>query len=356
MAQLYEQYWSYTAAFTDLFGTKAVTTLKICVDFLDIHSNEIYTKELYEDLQYEVKSVLNIDLISIRKAINQFVKLGFLKPYLGGFPIETIEFLNATSNIKRKSILSKIVYKYANFDNSMTSPVYGGKRQINFILKTLEEIGHLSEKELTAMMTVDIKEYPTGYLKPVELSQFYRTADNNGFIKRKYNQISHLKNLLGKLEDLVSCDGTIYFETDAKRLFGNNLENRTIIKEPYLQRVYNCELIDESKSVLGSTSAESMIVGNMTKVLIPSHIKPIIESTENEMFDVNNGLLLSSEVGTLFEKGYFSIDSDGSILASALLSDDLHASLSRSRLNPKFMNEKRMDYLDYHKHQVFADR
>ncbi len=354
--QIYEQYWSYTAAFTDLFGNKAVSTLRICVEFLDIHKNDLYTKELYEQLQEEIQDVLYIDLISIRKAVNQFVKLGFLKPLLAGYPPETKEFLSATSNAKRKSLLSRIVYKYADFDNSMTSPVYGRKRQINFVLKTLEEIGHISEKELTAMMLVDIDRYPNGFLSPVELSQYYRTADANGFIARKYNQIAHLKNLLGKLDDLVACDGTIYYETDAKRLFGNNLENKRIIKEPYLQRVYNCELVDESKAVSGKAQAESMIVGAPSRVLVPAHIKPILKSTEDEAFDVNNGLLVSGETGSLFEKGYLTIESDGSILPSVLLSEDMHQMLSHARLNPQFMNEQRMDYLDYHRHQVFADR
>lgn len=206
------------------------------------------------------------------------------------------------------------------------------------------------------MMLVDINRYSNGYLTPIELSQYYRSADANGFIARKYNQISHLKNLLGKLDDLVSCDGTIYYETDAKNLFGENLENKKIIKEPYLQRVYNCELIDESKSTLGKSKAESMIVGTQSQALVPVHIKPIIESNENEVFDVNNGLLLSGETGTLFEKGYMSIDTDGTILPSILLSDDMHQILSRARLNPQFMNEQRMDYLDFHRHQVFADR
>ena len=42
MAQIYEQYWSYTAAFTDLFGSKAINTLKTCVDFLDEHEGEFF--------------------------------------------------------------------------------------------------------------------------------------------------------------------------------------------------------------------------------------------------------------------------------------------------------------------------
>lgn len=354
--QIYEQYWSYTAAFTDLFGNKALTALKVCVDYLNAHSKELYTKELYERLQAEIQGVLHIDLISIRKAVNQFVKLGLLKPLLAGYPPETAEFLASTSSTKRKSILSKIVYKYADFDNSMTNPVYGGKRQINFVLKTLEEIGHISEKELTAMMLVDINRHPDGYLTPVELSQYYRSADANGFIARKYNQIAHLKNLLGKLDDLVTCNGTIYYETDAKRLFGENLENKTVIKEPYLQRVYNCELIDESKSALGTSTAESMIIGAGAASLIPAHIKPIARSSEKEVFDVNNGLLLTGETGKLFEQGYMAIENDGTITPSVLLGEEMHQLLSHARLHPKFMNEQRMDYLDYHRNQVFADR
>lgn len=354
--QIYEQYWSYTAAFTDLFGTKAVTTLKICVDFLDRHRGDIYTKELYETLQTEIKDVLQIDYISIRKAVNQFVKLGFLKPLLSGYPIETKEFIAAPSNAKRKSILSKIVYKYANFDNSMTSPVYGGARQINFLLKTLEEIGHLSEKELTAMMLVDIAKHPQGFLSPVEMSQYYRTADSNGFIARKYNQIAHLKNLLGKLDDLVACDGIIYYETEAKSLFGENLANKSVLREPYLQRVYNCELVDESKTALGLQSAKSMVDGYSSRALVPAHIKPVGVSTDEELFDTNNGLLMDGKAGHLFEQGYMTIETDGTVTPSVLLGEEMHQLLSHARLNQKFMNDQRMDYLDYHRHQVFVDR
>ena len=104
MAKIYEQYWSYTAAFTDLFGSKAINTLKTCVDFLDEHEGDSYSKETYEDLQFEIQSVLGIDLISIRKAINQFVKLGFLKPMLAGYNPETLQFLQASSSSKRKSL------------------------------------------------------------------------------------------------------------------------------------------------------------------------------------------------------------------------------------------------------------
>ena len=103
MAQIYEQYWGYTAAFTDLFGSKAINTLKTCIEFLDEHEGEFFSKDTYENLQFEIQSVLGIDLISIRKAINQFVKLGFLKPMLAGYNPETIEFLQASLTYPKKT-------------------------------------------------------------------------------------------------------------------------------------------------------------------------------------------------------------------------------------------------------------
>jgi len=356
MSQIYEQYWSYTAAFTDLFGYKSVSTLKTCVEFLEEHREEVFSKDEYESLQNNLHDVLGIDFISIRKAINQFVKLGFLKPMLNGYNPEVIDFLQANSTSARKSIMSKIVYRYADFDNSMTKPVQNNNKQINFILKTIEELGHLTDKELAAMMTVNISNHPKGYLTPTELSQYYRTALTSGFIDRKYNQLAHLKNLLGKLDDLVSVNGTIYFETDAKLLFGQDLSVKKIIHEPYLQRVYNCELADESKSVFRSSRPQSMLMGVNNSVLVPSHIKPIKASNDNELFDVNNGLLLPQQADELFEQGYFTFNEDGTIKTSSLLGEGLHKYLSHAQLNKSCINNKRQDYMEYHRKQVFLDK
>ena len=59
-------------------------------------------------------------------------------------------------------------------------------------------------------------------------------------------------------------------------------------------------------------------------VLIASHIKPFIESDENEVYDPNNGLLLSRTIDSLFDgrKGkppYISFDDEGNIIFSKRL-------------------------------------
>ena len=76
--QNYEEYWSLTNAFTDYNGDKFLTTLKICIDFIDEFKREAYSPEKYTRLQLRIQEAIGIELISIRKAINQLVKMGFI--------------------------------------------------------------------------------------------------------------------------------------------------------------------------------------------------------------------------------------------------------------------------------------
>lgn len=354
--QLYEEYWSYTAAFTDLNGKHFLSVLKKCIEFFDKQDNNTYTKEKYDNLQKEVTLVININSISVRKSINQLVKLGFLKPNLEGYVPEAVEYINSKTNRKRKNILSKIIYKYSNFNNSITNPDVNGYGQINFFLKTLENIGAVDTRALVAMMAIDINKYPNGYLNKDELDDIFSQVEADGFINRKYNQISHLKNLLGKLDDLVVHDNDIYFKSDALRMFGDIEETKTNVRDPYLQRVYKSELEDESINHYGGNNPKCMLEGLTHPVLIASHIKPYSISNPDEAFDVNNGLLLSKNTDSLFDLGYITFNPDGTIIPSKVLDNDMVKYLSDFRLDKDFINEKRMDYMDYHRNHVFEKR
>ena len=48
--QNYEKYWSFTNAYTDYNGDKFLSTLKICVDFIDEFKDELYSPEKYTRL------------------------------------------------------------------------------------------------------------------------------------------------------------------------------------------------------------------------------------------------------------------------------------------------------------------
>lgn len=354
--QIYEEYWSYTAAYTDLNGEDFISVLKVCVDFFDEQNNTTYAADKYEDLQQRVCRITGITLPSVRKAINQLVKLGFLKPYLQGYVPEAKEYAIALTDKKRKSLLSKIVYNHCNFNNSMTKPDVTGYGQIKFFLKTLEEVGVVDNKSLTALMAIDINKYPKGFLNQDELDEVFHYANKLGFIDRKYNQISHLKNLLGRLEDLQVHENAIYFKTDAIRLFGDDEETRKSVRDPYLQRVYKAELEDESTLVYNSEKPKCMLEGLTYPVLIASHIKPYKSSNPDEAFDVNNGLLLSKNTDSLFDLGYMTFASDGTIIPSKVLCSDIIAYLSQYKLNKSFINPKRMKYMEYHRNHVFEKR
>ncbi len=354
--QIYEEYWRYTAAWTNLNGNKFMSVLRCCVNFFDEHSITEYTPALYTELQQEVQRVTRIEDESVRKGINQMVKIGFLKPYLEGYVPEAKDYLEARTERRRCAILSRAVYNYSNFQNSMTEPNVGGEGQIRFLLRTLEEVGAIDKRALISLMTVEPADYPNGYMTVAELTEAYRRVVDLDFVDRKYNQLSHLMNLLGRLDDLRIHDGTLYFKTDADRLFGSESAARRNVRDSYLQRIYKSELEDESVTKYRCNDPKCMIEGLAHPVLIASHIKPYIDSAENEKFDVNNGLLLSKNVDSLFDLGYITFNSDGTIRTAEALADDVANYITQYRLSDLFINESRMNYMEYHRAQVFERR
>lgn len=355
--QIYESYWNYTAAFTDYSGDKFLETLRTCLDFIDANGGH-YSDSIYTALQNELQFKVPMDGsgwdASQRKRINQLVKLGFIYPYLRGYPKESREYVSAKTERKRKSILSKIVYKHANLCNSTTVDVH--TLQLTFFLKSLEEIGKFSNIDLATLMTIDIESFGKECATREDLDRQYRDTDVKGFVSRKYNQISHLKNLLGKLEDLTVHDNEIYFKTDAIRLFGGDEDTQKAVRDPYLQRVYKSELEEESTIYYECETPKCMLEGLSHPVLIASHIKPYKYSEPDEAFDVNNGLLLSKNTDSLFDLGYMTFDDSGIIIPSKVLDSDMRNYLSQYRIHKGFINPKRMEYMKYHRNHVFEKR
>lgn len=357
--QIYESYWNYTAAFTDFSGSKFVETLKICIDFIDANEGH-YSEEIYSALQKELQSKVPMNGscwdASQRKRINQLVKLGFISPFLAGYPQDSREYVSAKTDRKRKNILSKIVYKHANLCNSTTRDIH--TLQLTFFLKSLEEIGSLSESDLATLMTIDIASFGNEFATKEDLNRQYYDADVDGFISRKYNQVQHLKNVLGKLEDLTVYNNTIYFKTDAIRLFGGDEETRKAVRDPYLQRVYKSELEEESCLHYNCESPKCMLEGLSHPVLIASHIKPYSHCMNDEkaQFDVNNGLLLGKSFDSLFDLGYMTFDNKGTIIPSKALDCDMVNYLSTFKLHSDFINKNRLGYMEYHRSHVFEKR
>lgn len=89
-------------------------------------------------------------------------------------------------------------------------------------------------------------------------------------------------------------------------------------------------------------------------LLKASHIKPWRDSTNKERLDPMNGLLLQPNLDHLFDSGMITFDQNGRIIISTCLSDD---DIKKMNLSSDIKLRKcpsaLMDYMEYHRNNVF---
>jgi len=120
--------------------------------------------------------------------------------------------------------------------------------------------------------------------------------------------------------------------------------------------VHKSELEDESCIQYQSETPKCMLEGICYPVMIASHIKLYSQCGEEDQFNVNNGLLLSKNLDSLFDLGYMTFNDEGTIIPSQNLKEDVVNHLSQYRLKSNFINAKRMEYMKYHRAYVFEKR
>lgn len=344
--QIYEDYWQITNAFTDYNGKKFLDTLQVCIDFIDKYRNEPYSEIKYNRLQEMILEVNLINKISIRKSINQLVKMWFIEPYLISYHELSKEYLNSKTNKKREILLSKIIYSNSGFNKAVNknSPT----KQINFLIQTLIENGSLSKSEIIALMLVDIDNFHNTFLDKEELKDYVDEARKIWFVDRKYNQISYLINLLSKLDDLVVIWDDLYFKEDAEQNFEEIIKISG--RDPYLHRLYKNQLKEESEELFWKVVC---VVEKLDyPVIIASHIKPFIDSNKDEAYDPNNWLLLSRTLDSLFDLKYISFSDEWKILFSDKISFEIRDFWWNFKIDSKILNPKRIQYLRYHRDLV----
>ena len=84
-----------------------------------------------------------------------------------------------------------------------------------------------------------------------------------------------------------------------------------------------------------------------------SHIKPWCKSTDEEKLDGNNGLLLSPHVDHLFDRGFVSFSSAGTLLVAKQLASGLLASWHLDNTIAKALRPEQDEFMGYHRHNVF---
>ena len=350
--QQYDSYWKLTVEYTDIYDRRFNNTLKTIVKFIDDKdlTNQEYQKEYYKELQEQIYSMYpKSDYASIRKSINQFIKLGFIKPFFKGYHTLTKKFLNTTVQEEKRSIFSQIFYENSSFNSSTTTDSTNIK-ETNFLLKTLayHPDKKLSRNDIIALMvTPGISEISKGYLTKDELEEQYQYSKIINFEENKYNQISYLFTFLNLMPNIKADKNVgIHFidpnevEIDTKR-------------DPILYGIYKNDLDNESIRLYGKKIC--YIQKTPYKGLVHSHIKDsgvcLDEGKIDEAYDYNNGLLLSAQVDAYFDKYDISFDDYGNVLINDYEihdSDILHW-ISNFKLDKKLLNPERLKYLKWHR-------
>lgn len=92
-------------------------------------------------------------------------------------------------------------------------------------------------------------------------------------------------------------------------------------------------------------------------MLIASHIKECVKCLrgkhEDQAYDVNNGLLLSPNLDSYFDKHDISFDTDGKILLGHRVHPNIQALYIDYSIDKPLLNKQRLKYLEYHRKQFF---
>lgn len=368
--EIYEEYWHFTAAHTDIFGTKFNNCLNVIVRYIDDNIEALkanadkgtgFSKtDLYKNLQNQIIAVSgfkgkNSDT-SARKVINQFVKIGFIYPFLTGYHLLVKRFILETDKSKKQILFSKIFYEASSLASDVTKDNRNIKH-VEFLLKTLDSAGSLSKKDIMALMITDITRYKKGYLTREEIDLQRKYAEIIKFDERKYNQISHLIKYLKNVPDLV------YDRNEERFWFADDPEitdrdfNASYKRDGVKHRIYKQELKQESKAIYGAPVC--YLDKKKYNSLIASHIKPcadcLKECREDQAYDVNNGLLLSPTADSYFDKNDITFDDNGKIIIGKRVDESVKADLEKFSLDKEVLNNSRKEYLANHR-ILFAEK
>ena len=90
---------------------------------------------------------------------------------------------------------------------------------------------------------------------------------------------------------------------------------------------------------------------SLTEILISSHIKGWSECNEDERLDVDNGILLSPHIDSLFDKHLISFEDDGSIMISEKVSKQDLDILGVSKSIRLKVDDGMKKYLKHHRNK-----
>ena len=202
--QVYEEYWKYTAARTNIHTSDFIKALSYVIQAIDnkdtYFQNDLKAPSSYKKLQDKIIRLYAFKGkdagTSARKQINQFVKTGLVSTGLKNYHPLTKDYITAESKEERDILVAKIFLENNKLSGSVknTDPVETNR--VKFLIRTLESCGEISRDGLLGIMYSNPDNYEKGYLNSKEIDRMAREARKDDAFDRKYNQVGHFKSIL----------------------------------------------------------------------------------------------------------------------------------------------------------------
>ena len=177
--------------------------------------------------------------------------------------------------------------------------------------------------------------------------EYYDTVDTNGEERQgiKFKLISTTKDI----------NSEIISEGDNKSIstYNFNKPNKTqrtgLVTSRVGQGYYRQQILEKWNNRCGVTGC------GITKILISSHIVPWKDCNDQERLDVGNGILLSPNIDSLFDKHLISFEDTGEIIISNILSKyDIESLSINLNMKLEFVTNDMKPYLSRHR-KVFNE-
>ncbi|MCJ1782333.1 hypothetical protein [Mammaliicoccus sciuri] len=385
--QNYEDYWKLTLGTSAFFNDQFIRTLSIIVKHIDDYKlNEKSDEELiknlnasrkrvnehivnYKELEKKIQRVYPNDDktgASTRKQINQYVKLGFVNPYLKGYNKGAAELIKPNKSIEElERIFSDTVYEHASFNSSVTNDDRGCN-QIKFIVKTLlnrkEKVLNIDELIGIMQLKINGKEYA----KEKEILVNKNWAVNIDFATRKYNQISYILRVLSKLQlfETVGSSGKkninkfyISLSEHANEYLPKVNDQK---RDNYRFALMKKAVHEESQKVYGKKIC--WFTKEQSEGLVVSHIYASNLALKNwdidEAYDPNNAFLFKpGDVDQYFDKYKMTIDENGYAIPSKDVRSDFVDLIKENnyKIDSNILNSERKRYLEVH-NKLFKEK
>lgn len=373
--QKYESYWHSTMALTNFNGFQFIHTLQLMIEHIDKYnlsklkmpqtkddSKKVRTLIHRKELEKTIASVFKNDSsdgLTTRKQMNEFIKLGFIKPYLISYTDNAKLYVDdSTSKEERKRIFTDTVYEYSSFNSSVTTNDTNNN-QIKFLVNTLinrapnkDNVRSINLNELKGLMLFqDVSSKSYASEKDIRDSESW--AIHDGFGDRKYNQISHLKSIINNLNflEVITKKDTllITLSIDAKKILPDGDTKR----DPYRFANMRHAVLEKRRKIYGRDIC--WLTKQQSEGLVVSHIfasaKALRARDTDAAYDPNNALLLKpGDVDQYFDKKKITINASGTVVFSPDVREDFRASvISNSwHIDKVILNPKRLKYLKMH--------